>query len=182
MSEEIHRHTLSVLVQDVDGIISRVAGLFSRRAYTMSAITSARTETRGVNRITIVVHTDDDSIEQITKQLNKLIHVLKVVRLEPEKTIARALLMVKVNADAANRPLVVDAANLFRARVVDVAPDSMVIEATGAPDKLDALLEVLEPFGIREMAKSGQIAMHRGPRILTPNHKKASQIVDFESQ
>ena len=164
MSEEIHRHTLSVLVQDVDGIISRVAGLFSRRAYTMSAITSARTETRGVNRITIVVHTDDDSIEQITKQLNKLVPVLKVVRQPDDQLVSRALLLVKVTADNVNRPQVVDAAKLFRARVVDVSQESVVIEATGERSKLRALLDVLEPFGIRELVQSGTVAVARGPK------------------
>ena len=137
---DISRHTLSVLVEDIDGIISRVAAMFTRRAFTMVSITSATTETPGVNRITIVVDTDEEKIEQITKQLNKLVPVLKVVRLAEDQMIARALLMVKVSADNSNR-----------ARVVDVAQESVVIEATGSHDKLRALLDVLEPFGIREL-------------------------------
>ncbi|MDO5076644.1 acetolactate synthase small subunit [Corynebacterium sp.] len=170
MSEtDVTRHMLSVLVQDIEGIISRVAGMFTRRAFSMISITSATTGVEGVNRITIVVDADELNIEQITKQLNKLVPVLKVVRLPEEQTVARALMLVKVSADATNRPQVVDAANIFRARVIDVAPDSVVIEATGSPGKLKALLNVLEPFGIRELIESGQIALNRGPKTMAPN-------------
>ena len=116
-----------------------------------------------------MVDADEVNIEQITKQLNKLVPVLKVVRLEEGTMVARALMMVKVAADANNRPQVVDAANIFRARVVDVAPDSVVIEATGTQGKLRALLEVLEPFGIRELISSGQIALNRGPKTMAPS-------------
>ncbi|WP_047241374.1 acetolactate synthase small subunit [Corynebacterium epidermidicanis] len=162
------RHTLSVLVQDVDGITSRIAGMFTRRGFTMYSFSSARTEHENINRITIVVYGDEVVVEQITKQLNKLVDVLKVVRLDEESTIARAMLLVKVNADNTTRPHVVDAANIFRARIVDVAPESVVIEATGTPGKLSALLDVLEPFGIREFIHSGEIAVGRGPKTMTP--------------
>ncbi|AKK08572.1 acetolactate synthase small subunit [Corynebacterium testudinoris] len=166
---DITRHTLSVLVQNVDGIISRVVALFTRRGYSLVSIVSADTGTPGINRITMVVDADELVIEQITKQLNKIIPVLKVVRLEEESTIARAIMLVKVNADNSNRPQVVDAANIFRARIVDVAQDSVVIEVTGTPGKLKALLEVLEPFGIRELIQSGQIALNRGPKTMAPS-------------
>ena len=166
---DIVRNTLSVLVEDVDGIISRVAGMFTRRGYNLVSLVSANTETAGINRITIVVDANELVIEQVTKQLNKIIPVLKVVRLEEESTIARAIMLVKVNADNTNRPQVVDAANIFRARVVDVAQESVVIEATGTPGKLRALLEVLEPFGIRELIQSGQIALNRGPKTMAPS-------------
>lgn len=166
---DITRHTLSVLVQDVDGIISRVAGMFTRRGYSLVSLVSANTGTVGINRITVVVDANELVIEQITKQLNKIIEVLKVVRLEGETTIARAIMLVKVEADNLNRPQVVDAATIFRARVVDVAQDSVVIEATGTPGKLRALLEVLEPFGIRELIQSGQIALNRGPKTMAPS-------------
>ncbi|MBP3089057.1 acetolactate synthase small subunit [Corynebacterium sp. sy017] len=169
--QEISRHILSVLVQDIDGIISRVSAMFTRRSFSLVSLVSGKTETKGINRITIVVDADEVNIEQITKQLNKLIPVLKVVRLEKETTIARALMLVKVSADASNRPQVVDAANIFRARIVDVAPDSVVIEATGNKGKLNALLDVLEPFGIRELITSGQIALSRGPKVMTPKQK-----------
>ncbi|MEZ2122175.1 MULTISPECIES: acetolactate synthase small subunit [unclassified Corynebacterium] len=166
-----NRHILSVLVEDVDGIVSRIAGLFTRRGYPIASIVSAITDVDGINRITIVIDGelgDEHTIEQITKQLNKLIPVLKVVRLPEESTVARALMMVKVSADASNRPQIVDAANIFRARVIDVSPDAVVIEATGTPGKLEALLEVLAPFGIREMIQSGEIALCRGPKTMAP--------------
>ncbi|AGF72300.1 acetolactate synthase small subunit [Corynebacterium halotolerans] len=166
---DITRNTLSVLVQDVDGIISRVAGMFTRRGYSLVSLVSAKTETEGINRITVVVDANELVIEQITKQLNKIVPVLKVVRLEEETTIARGIMLVKVNADISNRPQVVDAANIFRARVVDVAQESVVIEATGTPGKLRALLDVLEPFGIRELIQSGQIALNRGPKTMAPS-------------
>ncbi|MCH6196244.1 acetolactate synthase small subunit [Corynebacterium mastitidis] len=165
---EFTRHILSVLVQDVDGIISRVSGMFTRRGFSLVSFVSAKTSTPGINRLTIVVDADEVRIEQISKQLNKIVQVIKVVRLEEDATVARALLLVKVEVDNHTRPQVVDAATIFRARVVDVAPDSVVIEATGMPGKLRALLDVLEPFGIREMLQSGQIALHRGPRTLSP--------------
>ena len=167
-STDITRHTLSVLVQDTDGIISRVSGMFTRRAFSLVSLVSAKTETVGINRITVVVDADELNIEQITKQLNKLIPVLKVVRLDEDTTIARAIMLVKGSADSTNRPQIVDAANIFRARVVDVAPESVVIEATGTPGKLRALLDVMEPFGIRELIESGQIALNRGPKTMAP--------------
>ncbi|WJZ02439.1 acetolactate synthase small subunit [Corynebacterium freiburgense] len=171
MSEtDVTRHTLSVLVHDSEGIISRVAGMFTRRSFSIVSITSATTENDGINRITIVVDADELNIEQITKQLNKIVPVLKVVRLPEENSVSRALMLVKVSADATNRPQVVDAANIFRARVIDVAPDSVVIEATGSPGKLKALLEVLAPFGIRELLQSGLIALNRGPKTMAPNY------------
>lgn len=157
-------HTLSVLTLDEPGILVRIAGMFTRRGFSIQSITSGETETEGVNRITVVVETETLPIEQITKQLNKLVPVLKVVRQPPETMVSRGLLMVKVSCDNTNRPQVVDAANLFRARVVDVSQESVIIEATGERSKLLALLEVLEPFGIRELIQSGTVAMARGPK------------------
>lgn len=165
---DITRHTLSVLVQDVEGIISRVTGMFSRRGYNLVSLVSAATETEGINRLTIVVDANDIVTEQVTKQLNKLIHVLKVVELEEETTISRSIMLVKVAADNINRPQVVDAVNIFRARIVDVAQESVVVEATGSPGKLRALLDVLEPFGIRELVQSGAVALARGPKAMAP--------------
>ena len=149
--DDISRHTLSVLVQDIEGIISRVTGMFTRRGYNLVSLVSAHTET-------------DAMAEQVAKQLNKLVPVLKVVELEQEHTIARAIVLIKVTANNANRTQVVEAAKLFRAHVVDVAPESVVIEATGTPSKLRALLDILEPFGIRELVQSGHVALERGPQ------------------
>lgn len=165
---DITRHTLSVLVQDVEGIISRVTGMFSRRGYNLISLVSAKTEVEGINRLTIVVDANDIVTEQVAKQLNKLIHVLKVVELDEETTISRAIMLVKVSANNDNRAQVVGAVDIFRARVVDVAPESVVIEATGTPGKLRALLDVLEPFGIRELIQSGRVALGRGPKSMAP--------------
>ena len=152
---DVSRHTLSVLVEDVEGILSRVTGMFSRRGYSIISLVSAQTENPGINRLTIVVDASERIMEQVTKQLNKIVPVIKVVELEPDSTVARALMLVKVAANNANRPQVVDAVNIFRARVVDVAQESVVVEATGTPGKLAALLDVLEPFGVLELVQSG---------------------------
>ncbi|AWB83871.1 acetolactate synthase small subunit [Corynebacterium liangguodongii] len=165
--DETTRNILSVLVQDVDGIITRVTALFTRRGYNLVSLVSAKTETEGINRLTIVVDASEYHIEQITKQLHKLVQVLKVLRLDDDNTIARSLMLVKVNANNTNRPQVVDAANIFRARVVDVAPESVVIEATGTPSKLRAFLDVMETFGIRELVRYGQVALGRGPKSMS---------------
>lgn len=167
--DDVTRNVLSVLVQDVDGIITRVTAMFTRRGFNLVSLATAKTETLGINRMTIVVDASEHAVEQITKQLHKLVHVIKVLRLEEESTIARSLMLVKVNANNSNRPQVVDAANIFRARIVDVAPDSVVIEATGTSSKLKAFLEVLEPFGIRELVQSGRVALNRGPKTLAPS-------------
>ena len=152
---DVSRHTLSVLVEDVEGILSRVTGMFSRRGYSIISLVSAQTENPGINRLTIVVDASETIMEQVTKQLNKIVPVIKIVELEADATVARALMMVKVAANNTNRPQVVDAVNIFRARVVDVAQESVVVEATGTPGKLAALLDVLEPFGVLELVQSG---------------------------
>mgnify|MGYP002715862509 FL=1 len=170
--DEHTRNILSVLVLDVDGIITRVTALFTRRGYNLVSLVSAKTETDGINRLTIVVDASEYAIEQITKQLNKLIQVIKVVRLEDDTTIARSLLLVKVNASNQTRAQVVETANIFRARVVDVSADSLVLEATGTPEKLRAFMDVIETFGVREMVQSGQVALTRGPKTMAPSRKR----------
>lgn len=165
---DVSRHTLSVLVEDVEGILSRVTGMFSRRGYSIISLVSAQTENPGINRLTIVVDASERIMEQVTKQLNKIVPVIKVVELEADSTVARALMLVKVAANNANRPQVVDAVNIFRARVVDVAQESVVVEATGTPGKLAALLDVLEPFGVLELVQSGDVASGRGPKAMAP--------------
>ena len=165
---DVSRHTLSVLVEDVEGILSRVTGMFSRRGYSIISLVSAQTENPGINRLTIVVDASETIMEQVTKQLNKIVPVIKIVELEADATVARALMMVKVSANNTNRPQVVDAVNIFRARVVDVAQESVVVEATGTPGKLAALLDVLEPFGVLELVQSGHVALGRGPKALAP--------------
>lgn len=160
-------HTLSVLVQDTPGVLARVASLFSRRAFNIESLAVGPTETPGISRMTIAVSLEDSPLEQVTKQLNKLVDVLKIVELEPGASVQRELLLVKVKADAAVRSQVVDTVQLFRAKVVDVATDALTIEATGSPDKLDALLRMLDPFGIKEIVKSGLVGMSRGGRAIS---------------
>jgi acetolactate synthase-1/3 small subunit len=161
------RHTISVLVENSPGVLARVASLFSRRGFNIESLAVGPTESNDVSRMTIVVNVEEHPLEQVTKQLNKLINVLKIVELEPSSSVQRELLLVKVAADARTRSQVLETVQLFRAKVVDVAHDSVVIEATGNSEKLDALLRVLEPFGIRELVQSGMVAMARGGRSLT---------------
>jgi len=157
------RHTLSVLVEDKPGVLTRVASLFARRAFNINSLAVGPTEVPGISRMTVVVDADGDLIEQ----LNKLINVIKIVELTSESSVQRDHILVKVRADAATRLQVTQAADLFRASVVDVSTDSVVIEATGHPEKLTALLSVLEPFGIREIVQSGTLAVGRGSRSMS---------------
>lgn len=161
------RHTLSVLVENKPGVLARVAELFSRRGFNIDSLAVGETEHPGVSRMTIVVNAAASPLEQVTKQLNKLVNVLKIVELEREESVQRELLLVKVRAERAVRGQVMETVSLFRARVVDVASDTLTIEATGTADKLDALLQDLEPFGIKEMVQSGMVAVGRGSRSIT---------------
>ena len=161
------RHTLSVLVEDKPGVLARVAGLFSRRGFNIASLAVGPTEQPGVSRMTIVVSVEEFPLEQVTKQLNKLVHVIKIVELEQSSSVQRELLLVKVRADASVRSQVLETVQLFRAKVVDVSPEALTIEATGTQDKLAALLRMLEPYGIREMVQSGMVAVGRGPRSIT---------------
>lgn len=161
------RHTLSVLVQDVPGVLARIAGLFSRRGFNIESLAVGPTERSGISRMTIVVNVDELPLEQVTKQLNKLVNVLKIVELEADNSVVRELILVKVRADLEVRSHVLETANLFRAKVVDVASDTVTIEATGSRDKLGALLRILEPFGIKELVQSGAVAVGRGSRAIS---------------
>ncbi len=160
-------HPLSVLVENKPGVLARVAGLFSRRGFNIDSLAVGETENPEVSRITIVVNAETSPLEQVTKQLNKLVNVLKIVELDPTVSVARELLLVKVRVDRSARSQVLETVDLFRARVVDVSPETLTIEATGTPDKLDALLRDLEPFGIKEMVQSGLVAIGRGARSIT---------------
>lgn len=160
-------HTLSVLVEDKPGVLARVSGLFSRRGFNINSLAVGPTEHPDVSRMTIVVEVDELPMEQVTKQLNKLVHVIKIVELEPSISVQRELLLVKVRADATVRSQVLETVQLFRAKVVDVSPEAVTVEATGTADKLNALLRMLEPYGVREMVQSGMVAVGRGPRSIT---------------
>lgn len=161
------KHTLSVLVENKPGVLARVAGLFSRRAFNIHSLAVGPTEHPEISRITVVVDVDELPLEQVTKQLNKLVHVLKIVELDNAKSVRRELLLVKVRCDARQRADVLQVVELFRAHVVDVAPDSLVIEAIGNPDKLEALLAALSPHDLREIVQSGTVAIGRGARSIT---------------
>lgn len=161
------KHTLSVLVENKPGILARTAGLFARRGFNIHSLAVGPTERPDVSRMTVVVDVADLPLEQVTKQLNKLISVIKIVELEPQASVQRELLLVKVRADLQTRSHVLETVQLFRAKVVDVAPDAVTIEVTGNPDKLEAFLKVLEPFGIRELVQSGLVAIGRGNRSIT---------------
>jgi acetolactate synthase I/III small subunit len=148
-------------------VLVRIAGLFSRRGFNIDALAVGPTEHDEISRMTIVVNCAEHPLEQVTKQLNKLVNVLKIVELDPAASVQRELMLVKVRADAETRSGVLDTIGLFRARVVDVGPDSVTVEATGDRDKLDALVRVLEPFGIKELVQSGIVGIGRGARSIT---------------
>jgi acetolactate synthase-1/3 small subunit len=158
---------LSVLVENKPGVLARVAALFSRRGFNIDSLAVGPTEHPDISRMTIAVNVEDLPLEQVTKQLNKLINVLKVVELDLDASVQRELLLVKVKADQSSRSQVLEIVQLFRAKVVDVAADAVTIEATGTADKLDAFIRVLEPYGIRELVQSGMVAVGRGARSIT---------------
>ena len=169
------RHTLSVLVENKPGVLARVASLFSRRGFNIESLAVGTTEIPDVSRMTIVVSVTGLPLEQVTKQLNKLVNVLKIVELDPDASVQREILLVKVRAEVDTRSHILETAQLFRAKVVDVSPDSVVIEATGNADKLEALLRVLEPFGIKELVQSGMVAVGRGPRSMADRTVRAAE-------
>ena len=160
----ISTHTLSVLVEDKPGVLARVASLFSRRGFNIQSLAVGATEQKHLSRMTIVVEVEDVPLEQVTKQLNKLINVIKIVEQDEAQSVSRELALIKVRTDATTRSQVIEAVNLFRAKVVDVSTESLTIEATGTPEKLEAFLRVLEPYGIREIVQSGIVSLSRGPR------------------
>ena len=160
-------HTLSILVSNRPGVLTRIAALFSRRGYNIEALAVGETEHPEISRMTIRVDVDVLPLEQVTKQLNKLVEVLKVVELQADQSVQRHIILVKVRADAAHRGQVMEVVEMFRAKVVDVGPDTIVVEATGNVLKLEALLRTLEPFGVKELVQSGLVAIGRGSRSIT---------------
>jgi len=161
------KHTLSVLVEDKPGVLARIAALFSRRAFNIESLAVGPTEHPDISRMTIVVDVEGTPLEQVTKQLNKLVEVIKIVELDPVMSVNRELVMVKVAATAETRSQVLDAVQLFRAKVIDVAPDAVTIQIAGNSGKIADFLAVLSPFGIRELVQSGQVAIGRGSRSIS---------------
>jgi acetolactate synthase-1/3 small subunit len=160
------KHTLSVLVQNKPGVLARTAGLFSRRGYNIESLTVGVTENENVSRMTIVVTGDDTVVEQVTKQLNKLIEVIKVSDLTKESYVDRELVLIKVTADGSNRGEIMQLVDVFRARIVDVAAKSLIVEVTGDEEKIVALIAMLKQFGIKEIVRTGTLALGRGPKVI----------------
>jgi acetolactate synthase-1/3 small subunit len=165
-------HVLSLLVEDKPGLLTRVAGLFARRGFNIESLAVGTSEIEGLSRITVVVGVEGAPLEQVTKQLNKLINVIKIVELEPDQAVQRDHMLIKVKTDATTRGQVLEAVTLFRARVIDVVSDAVIIEVTGDTSKCQALIKVLEPFGIKELVQSGVLAMGRGSKSITEKVNK----------
>ncbi|NLG84053.1 MAG: acetolactate synthase small subunit [Firmicutes bacterium] len=156
------RHTLSVMVMNHPGVLARVAGLFSRRGYNIDSVAVGKTEDPEVSRMTIVVDAEDEmTLEQITKQLYKLIDVIKINDITSTERVERELVLIKVSATSANRPEILQIVDIFRARVVDVSEKALIVEATGTQDKIEALIAMLKPFGLKELVRTGKVAMVR---------------------
>lgn len=158
----MHKHTLSVTVENRPGVLARIANLFSRRGYNIESLTVGTTETPGISRMTIIVEGDDAVIEQVTKQFHKLVDVVKIVDLTDSRAVERELVLIKVRADKNTRGEIVQLADIFRARIVDIGRGTLVIEATGDESKIDAIEDAMRPFGIVEMVRTGKLAMMRG--------------------
>ena len=170
------RHTLSVLVENKPGVLARIAGLFSRRGFNIDSLAVGPTEHDEVSRMTIVVNVEDSPLEQVTKQLNKLVEVIKVVELDGAASVSRELLLVKVRADASSRGQVLEVVQLFRAKVVDVTTDAVTVQVVGNQDKLEDFLRIVEPFGVRELVQSGMVAVARGSRSMTDRSARTSTV------
>jgi len=166
MNEHVNRHVLSVLVVNQTGVLSRVAGLFSRRGYSIDSLSVGVTQREDISRMTIVARGDDATLEQIKKQLDKLVDVIKVVFLPPESSVYRELVLVKVNADAENRSAISGIVDIFRGGIIDVAPDAVTVELTGDQSKIEAFVELMQPYGIQELVRTGLTALQRGNRTI----------------
>jgi acetolactate synthase-1/3 small subunit len=161
------KHTLSVLVENRPGVLARISGLFARRAFNINSLSVSPTERPDISRITVTAEVEQIPLEQIIKQLNKLLHVLKIVELDSDTTVERELVLIKVAADESSRSDVLEIVRLFRVRVVDVHTESLTIEATGTEGKIDALLGLLGQYGVIELVRSGAVAVTRGPHALS---------------
>jgi acetolactate synthase I/III small subunit len=160
------KYVLSVLVENHAGVLSRVSGLFSRRGYNIDSLTVCETSNALQSRMTIVVTGDEHILEQIKKQLSKLVEVITIEHCIPSETCQRETALIKVKASGEQRAVIIETCNIFRAHIVDVASDSLIIEATGSEDKISSLIRLLEPYGIIELLKSGLVAMDRGSKVM----------------
>lgn len=166
------KHLLSVLVENQPGVLARVAGLFSRRGFNINSLTVGETENPNLSRMTIVVEGDQSVLEQVTKQLHKLINVIKITDITESPSVIRELVLIKVKTTAQNRAEAVEICNIFRAKVVDVGKEALMVEITGSEEKIDALIELLRPFGLKELIRTGKIAMVRSTKNKTKNNEE----------
>lgn len=160
----MNRHILSVLVTNHSGVLSRVAGLFSRRGYNIDSLSVGETENPEFSRMTIVARGNDLIIEQITKQLNKLVDVYNIIELKPENSVYRELALVKISAEDKNRAAIIEIAGIFRANIIDVSSETLTVEITGDQNKVEAFLDLVEPYGVKEIARTGLTALERGSK------------------
>ena len=160
------KHTIAVIVENKSGVLTRIAGLFSRRSFNIDSLSVGATENPDYSRMTITVHGDRDVLEQVIKQLSKLINVIRVSELDPSESIERELAIIKVNADKESRSEIMQIVNIFRAKIIDVSHRSMIIEVTGDEEKIDAIVQMLRQFGIKEIARTGKVSMVRGARVV----------------
>ena len=160
------KHTIAVIVENKSGVLTRIAGLFSRRSFNIDSLSVGATDNPEYSRMTITVHGDRDVLEQVIKQLSKLINVIRVSELEPGESVERELAIIKVSADKESRSEIMQIVNIFRAKIIDVSHRSMIIEVTGDEEKIDAIVQLLRQFGIKEMARTGKVSMVRGARVI----------------
>lgn len=160
------KHTIAVIVENRAGVLTRIAGLFSRRSFNIDSLSVGATDNPDYSRMTIAVQGDDVVLEQVIKQLSKLINVIRVSELEPEESVERELAIVKVSADRDNRSEIMQIVNIFRAKIIDVSARSMIIEVTGDEEKVDAIIQLLRQFGVKELARTGKVSMVRGTRVI----------------
>lgn len=160
------RHTIAVIVENKSGVLTRIAGLFSRRSFNIDSLSVGATDNPDYSRMTITVEGDKDVLEQVIKQLSKLINVIRVSELAPSESVERELAVIKVTADKDSRGEIMQIVNIFRAKIIDVSARSMIIEVTGDEEKIDAIVQLLRQFGIKEMARTGKVSMIRGTRVI----------------
>jgi len=162
------RHIISVLVKDSPGVLAKIAGLFSRRGFNIESLAVGHTDLEGISRMTIIVTGDDYMLEQIKKQLNKLIDVIKVVDLDPSNAVGRELALVKVKVETPQkRSEIIQMVDVFRAKILDITEGSLIVEITGRQDKVNAFIKLLEPFGIKEVVRTGKVALARGMKVVS---------------
>jgi acetolactate synthase-1/3 small subunit len=160
------KHTIAVILENKPGALTRIAGLFSRRSFNIDSLSVGATDNPDYSRMTITVHGDDDVLEQVTKQLSKLINIIRVSELLPSESVERELAIIKVSADRENRSEIMQIVNIFRAKIIDASARSMIIEVTGDEEKIDAIITLLRQFGIKELARTGRVSMVRGTRVI----------------